>query len=315
MLLGVTLGAALLVASSLSGQQVVEAATPSELSTGTYSVSASLSAAVANHGDFGAAVYSSAYITKKSDGSTYITVKFQSTSMTIYGVTTDVFVDVNPGTGNASRGVSDGILGIYQNGTLTTTGVTYTLSSDTAVNSNGESVNYVNSATFPVSDGASSYNLAIYINSNTMGVEFCNSNASATAATYPATLTIDWSSISTSSNGDSSSSVQSASESSSSTSSGTASTGNDGSAAADGSTDAADGTADATTEDLTISTTTVSEEDGLTVYETEDEAETEEDASGNTALVVMMMIGAAAVLGGAGYLIYRKRAVKSKVEK
>ncbi|MCR5668412.1 MAG: hypothetical protein K6G05_05100 [Lachnospiraceae bacterium] len=303
-ILGMMLGAICTVSVLFSGVMEVQAATPSELSAGTYSVNASLTASVANHGDFGQAVYSSAFITKKSNGNTYITVNFKSSAMTIYGITTDVFVDVNPG-GGTTRGVSDGILGIYLDGKLTTSGVTYVLSGDTAMNANGESVPYVESATFPVNDGASSYNLALYISSNTMGVEFCNANSSATAATYPATLSIDWNSIDASSSSSSTSSSTSAGNATAGTSQSAASGSGESTESATAE-DGAEDSSDASTEDLVVNTTSVSEESGLTVYETSEDTSEDMEEKDNTALLVIMAIGALAVLGGAGYLGYRK---------
>lgn len=304
-ILGMMLGAICTVSVLFSGVMEVQAATPSELRAGTYSVNASLTASVANHGDFGQAVYSSAFITKKSNGNTYITVNFKSSAMTIYGITTDVFVDVNPG-GGTTRGVSDGILGIYLDGKLTTSGVTYVLSGDTAVNANGESVPYVQSATFPVNDGASSYNLAIYINSNTMGVEFCNANSSATAATYPATLSIDWNSIDAGSSSSGTSSSTSAGNATTGTSQSAASGSGDSTESGTAAEDGAEDSSDASTEDLVVNTTSVSEGSGLTVYETSEDTSEDTEEKDNTALIVIMVIGALAVFGGVGYLGYRK---------
>ncbi len=54
---------------------------------------------------------------------------------------------------------------------------------------------YVDSITFPVTEFAEEINLTMYINSNVMGVQFCNSNDDADSTTYPATLTLDWSAL------------------------------------------------------------------------------------------------------------------------
>ena len=55
--------------------------------------------------------------------------------------------------------------------------------------------------TFPVSEETSEYNLWIYINSNVMGVQFCDGSGSSSsnhpneATPYVGKLTIDWSSL------------------------------------------------------------------------------------------------------------------------
>lgn len=73
------------------------------------------------------------------------------------------------------------------------------MSDNTALNSRDEAVNYVDSMIFPLDQIADTYNLTIYINSNVMGVQFCNENNAAAEATYPAKLTVNWNSINLSS--------------------------------------------------------------------------------------------------------------------
>ena len=116
----------------------------------------------------------------------------------IFGVEFDAFIDPRnstPGYYDADGKVQDAV---------------YTVSEDTAQANTGldedgnrvlEDVNYVTSMTFPVSEETSEYNLWIYINSNVMGVQFCDGSGTGssgqpnTATPYVGKLTIDWSSL------------------------------------------------------------------------------------------------------------------------
>lgn len=168
-----------------------------DYSAGTYDVTAALSCYVNAMGgiEFGAPLLSRAAVTIDENGAAAMTLYLTKSSVTIYGITCDTFVDPAPANPNSDRGVLSGTISCYDgNGVLMTEGVSYTLSSDTALNPASEPVNYVNSITFPLDRVDDKYYLSMYINSNVMGVQFCNSNAAATESTYPAVLTVGWSS-------------------------------------------------------------------------------------------------------------------------
>lgn len=123
-----------------------------------------------------------------------MTLHFTKSSVTIYNITCDTFIDVNPTSTDNSRGVASGTIGYYdKNGNVQS--AEYTLSDDTALNAKDEEVNYVDSITFHIDQITDTYSLTMYINSNVMGVQFCNQNDKATEATYSSTLTVDWSSL------------------------------------------------------------------------------------------------------------------------
>jgi hypothetical protein len=167
----------------------IYAKTTDNLNAGTYNISASLSCYVNAMGgvEFGESLLKSAQLIVDNAGNKEIKLNLTKSSVTIYSVTCDTFVDASPsGTAQESgSNVTNGTIGYYdKNGKLKTKGVTYTLSNDTALNSQNEAVKYVNSITFPVDSVADTYKLTLFINSNVMGMQF-----------DPATLTVDWSSI------------------------------------------------------------------------------------------------------------------------
>jgi hypothetical protein len=167
----------------------IYAKTTDNLNAGTYNISASLSCYVNAMGgvEFGESLLKSAQLIVDKDGNKKIKLNLTKASVTIYSVTCDTFVDASPsGTAQESgSNVTNGTIGYYdKNGKLKTKGVTYTLSNDTALNSQNEAVKYVNSITFPVDSVANTYKLTLFINSNVMGMQF-----------DPATLTVDWGSI------------------------------------------------------------------------------------------------------------------------
>lgn len=169
-----------------------------ELEAGTYPVQASLSCYVNAMGgvEFGAPLLEGAELTVAEDGAASLTLYLGKSSVTIYSVTCDTFVDADPASTSEFRGVENGTLGYYDgDGVLHTEDVTYTLSQDTALNPRDEAVAYVDSITFPVTELAEEIHLTMYINSNVMGVQFCDENDAAEAATYPCTLTVDWSGL------------------------------------------------------------------------------------------------------------------------
>ncbi len=166
------------------------------LSAGTYEVEATLSCYVNAMGgvEFGKPLLIGSLITVDGDGNKKMTLKFTKSSVTIYNITCDTFIDVNPSSTDNSRGVTSGTIGYYdKNGNVRS--AEYTLSDDTALNVRDEEVNYVDSMTFPLDQITDTYSLTMYINSNVMGVQFCNENDKAAEATYSSTLTVDWSSL------------------------------------------------------------------------------------------------------------------------
>lgn len=175
------------------------AADINSLGKGNYTVSASLSCYVNAMGgiEFGAPLLTETTLIVDSNGSKSIKMSFTKSSVTIYSITCDTFIDAAPSSTGSERGVKNGTIGYYdKNGNLKTDGVSHTLSDDTALNSRDEAVHYVNSITFPLDRISDTYNLTMYVNSNVMGVQFCNENSSATEATYSATLTVDWNTVS-----------------------------------------------------------------------------------------------------------------------
>lgn len=166
---------------------------------GEYFVDAKLSCYVNAMGgvEFGEPLLTGAMLVVDKNGKESLKLTFTKSQVTIYNVTCDTFIDAEPSYVTEDRGVKSGTIGIYKsNGKLETKSVSYTLSDDTAENPKKEQVHYVDSITAPIDKRSDSYNFTFYINSNTMGVQFCNENSKATSATYPATLSVDWDSLS-----------------------------------------------------------------------------------------------------------------------
>lgn len=162
------------------------------LTAGTYPVSASLSCYVNAMGgvEFGGPMMKSAEITVGADGAKNMTIYLQKSVVTIYSVTCDTFVDAAPAGAVTDGNIAAGTIGYYNgDGNFTTFGVTYTLSTDTALNSRQEEVPYVDSITFPIEEEKESYGLSLYVNSNVMGTQFSNDG-------HKAILTVDWGSVS-----------------------------------------------------------------------------------------------------------------------
>ncbi len=162
----------------------------SDLPAGTYSIETKLSCYVNAMGgvEFGAPLLVSSRITVTEDGSKTMTLYFTKSSVTIYSITCDTFIDVSPTYVTETNGIKSGTLGYYTaDGTLVTEDMTYTLSKDTAENAQKEPAHYVDSVTFPIRYESNTYLLALFVNSNVMGTQF-------TADGYAATLTVDWSS-------------------------------------------------------------------------------------------------------------------------
>ena len=170
-----------------------------DYSGGTYELNATLTCYVNAMGgiEFGAPLLTGSIMTVDGEGNATMTLTFTKSSVTIYSVTCDTFIDPAPAFVTDDRGVESGTIGYYdEKGVLQTDGVTYTISDDTAPNPSNDEVHYVDSITFPLDSKSDTYGLTFYINSNVMGVQFCNANdvaAATSTATYPATLTVDWS--------------------------------------------------------------------------------------------------------------------------
>ena len=159
---------------------------------GTYTIKAKLSCYVNAMGgvEFGAPLLVSSQIKVASDGNKTLTLYFTKSSVTIYSITCDTFIDVSPSYVTETNGIKSGTLGYYNaEGALVTDDITYTLSNDTAENAQKEQVHYVDSVSFPIRYESDTYKLSLFINSNVMGTQF-------TADGYAATLTVDWTSVS-----------------------------------------------------------------------------------------------------------------------
>lgn len=164
------------------------------LSEGTYSVDATLSCYVNAMGgiEFGAPLLTGSTIKVDANGKKTMTLNFTKSSVTIYNITCDTFIDPSPTTEDSKGGIKNGTIGIYDdNGNLQTDSVEYTLSDDTALNSKSEEVHYVTSISFPIERLKDTYELTVYVNSNVMGVQFGTGGSDG----YPATLTVDRNSL------------------------------------------------------------------------------------------------------------------------
>lgn len=164
------------------------------LSEGTYSVDATLSCYVNAMGgiEFGAPLLTGSTIKVDANGKKTMTLNFTKSSVTIYNITCDTFIDPSPTTEDSKGEIKNGTIGIYDdNGNLQTDSVEYTLSDDTALNSKSEEVHYVTSISFPIERLKDTYELTVYVNSNVMGVQFGTGGSDG----YPATLTVDRNSL------------------------------------------------------------------------------------------------------------------------
>lgn len=184
--------AAVMAISCLSVSAFAE--TPQEIKKGSYTVDAELSCFVNAMGgiEFGDGILTGASVNVDESGNASMTLHMSKSEVTIYSVKAYTFID---------NTASD--LGYYNDeGELVKEGVTYTLSSDTAPNASNEQINYVDSMTFPLTSYKDSYNLYMYLNSQVMGVQFCDGNGSGAsnnpdvATPYKAELTVDWNSLS-----------------------------------------------------------------------------------------------------------------------
>ncbi len=138
--------------------------------------------------EFAAAMLNDIVVTVDDDGNASMTISLGVSSGTIYTVDYVAFVDA-----------SDSVPGYYD-ASGNRHSASYTTSRNTVVDSDGNQVHYVDSVTFPVSAASlqDSYTLFLYIESNVMGVQFCNGSGNAGSGNpgaltpYVASLTVDW---------------------------------------------------------------------------------------------------------------------------
>ena len=155
----------------------------SDIPEGTYQIKTELSCYVNAMGgvEFGAPLLTSSQVEVASDGSKTMTLYFTKSSVTIYSITCDTFIDVSPSYVTETNGIKSGTLGYYNaDGVLVTDNVTYTLSEDTAENAQKEQVHYVDSVTFPIEYESDTYKLSLFVNSNVMGTQFTADGYAAT---------------------------------------------------------------------------------------------------------------------------------------
>lgn len=175
----------------ISSVAVVSADTA--LEAGTYPVDATLSCYVNAMGGVefsdGYGLVKDSNVVVDDEGDTYLKLDLGTTTgLSIYGVACTAFI----GTDEAP--------GYYKDGVVTTEGVTYTVSTETANNASG-AVNYIDSITFPVSEETSAYTMWLYLDSNVMGCQLGDgsgtgaSNTPGVVTKHTATVTIDWDSI------------------------------------------------------------------------------------------------------------------------
>ena len=196
---GWLLAAAVLLAACLPPAR---ASGRTALGAGSYEIgSSSLSLYVNAMGgiQFANGIYRGASVTVDGAGNAQLTLRFGAGQVTIYSITVDTFIHATPTVDGTQYTVPPGYYdpqGVVQT-------ASYTLSGNTALDNNGESVRYVDSMTFPVSvgTGTATYHLWLYVNSNVMGCQFgsgsgsAGSNSPGQLTSYAATLSIDWDSV------------------------------------------------------------------------------------------------------------------------
>ncbi|MBU3839418.1 MAG: hypothetical protein IAA25_00190 [Candidatus Ruminococcus intestinipullorum] len=168
--------------TGLQEGEVISVSQMSDLQEGTYQLDAALSCYVNAMGgiEFGAPLLQDTKLSVAEDGTANMTLSFGTSSITIYGVTTNTYIGEAYGSDQAFTGYLDGAEWKQAE---------YTLSSEKVTSSSQAEVSYINSMTFPISTVSDTYSLAMAVDSNTMGVQFGN------GANYDATLTVDWSNV------------------------------------------------------------------------------------------------------------------------
>lgn len=187
-LFGKIMSCVLIIAMVLSVSAVSAFAVADE--AGTYNVDATLSCYVNAMGGVefsdGYGLLTGTTVEVAEDGTATATMNLGTTSgLAIYGVDCTAFI----GTDEAP--------GYYKDGAVTKENVTYTTSTDTVANANGQ-VNYITSITFPVDTATDAYTMWIYLDSNVMGCQLGDgtgtgsSNTPGVATKHTAVFTIDW---------------------------------------------------------------------------------------------------------------------------
>lgn len=188
-LLGRIMSCVLAVAMLMSMSAVSAfAATPTK--AGNYKVDAKLSCYVDAMGGIefsdGHGLLTGTTVTVSDDGSATATLNLGTTTdLSIYTVACTAFIGV------------DEAPGYYKDGSVTKENVTYTTSTDTVANANGQ-VNYITSITMPVDTSVSEYAMWLYLDSNVMGCQLGDGNGTGSSNTpgvatkHTAKLTINW---------------------------------------------------------------------------------------------------------------------------
>lgn len=166
---------------------------------GTYQVEASLSCYIPAMGgvEFGESLLSGCEVIKENDNYS-LKLYFVKSQVTIYSVTCFTFINVTP---NSSRDyflIEQGSIGYYdKEGNFSSENVTYTLSQDTAPDPMQTPVHYVESAVIPVDELRGEYRLSLYVDSNVMGIQFCEKSSITGEGNtnYPAILTLNLDSL------------------------------------------------------------------------------------------------------------------------
>lgn len=151
--------------TGLQEGEVISVSQMSDLQEGTYQLDAALSCYVNAMGgiEFGAPLLQDTKLSVAEDGTANMTLSFGTSSITIYGVTTNTYIGEAYGSDQAFTGYLDGAEWKQAE---------YTLSSEKVTSSSQAEVSYINSMTFPISTVSDTYSLAMAVDSNTMGVQF-----------------------------------------------------------------------------------------------------------------------------------------------
>ena len=179
-----------LAAAMLMSLSAVSAFAAAPAEAGSYKVDAKLSCYVNAMGGIefadGHGLLSGTTVTVADDGSAVATLSLGTTTgLSIYTVDCTAFIGV------------DEAPGYYKDGAVTKENVTYTVSTDTVANANGQ-VNYITSITMPVDTAVSEYTMWLYLDSNVMGCQLGDgtgkgsSNNPGVATAHTAKLTVDW---------------------------------------------------------------------------------------------------------------------------
>ncbi|MCR4735160.1 MAG: formylglycine-generating enzyme family protein [Treponema sp.] len=164
-----------------------------------YSANAELSCFVTAMGgqEFGAPVYKGLFIVKEVDGSYNAIVLTGKGEGNIFGISFDAFIDSrisSPGYYDFDGKLVSADYIISENDTAEAAANPY-------YKQEKADVKYVTALKFPVNPQVSEYKLWLYINSNVMGVQFCDGNGDSSsshpgeATPYVGKITINWNSL------------------------------------------------------------------------------------------------------------------------